>query len=534
MATEASTYQAIANLNLWLKQRSGDPMLLSDIPTIIPLRWSYFQANWQFIKAGLVSRVPSYFNPSYLNTMILEFDTFMTLHTYVSASVNPFANISVFYQYYAIFDNIQIQNINLTNQEKLILSNAILAVQQYSKTDFVNIKNTIISYRDAYADTVGLDDATYNSTYGRSAIAAQRPATINDIDFLVTLQNSIVSVDFILSNLFQVDAVLDHFALARTNANNPNINIGSYSSGFLAKMNFGDNLETVATKYLGDPNKWLDIAIANGLKAPYIDEIGTTISLLSNGSGNQINLAQFDPQGNANVDKIYVNQPIFLQSTTQVIPDQRSITSIKVVPVSGEIIVGLSGAANLNEYTTAANASIRVYLIGTINSSFYVLIPSTQPLDDDRQEEVPWFLASTPLDEQRAKVDLAIDANGEINFTTNGDLVLSYGLDNAVQAMRLKVITELGTVRYHPNFGLVSVVGKVNADLDSIKSLIAESLIAQVAADPRFDRIETLDVEYVANNTTGNGVAFMAIAMTVRLAGGSQTIPISFTVNNPS
>jgi hypothetical protein len=533
MATLANTYQAIGNLNLWLKQRSGEPMMLSDIPNIIPLRWSYFQANWQFIKSGLTSLVPSYFNPAYLTSMISQFDTFMTLHTYVPSTVNPFSNASVFYQYYAIFDNIQIQSINLTNQEKLILSNAILAVQQYSKNDFLNIKNTITSYRDAYADTVGLDDPTYNETYNRQAIAPQRSATLLDVDFLLTLQNSITSVNFILSNLFQVDAVLDHFALARTNANNPEIAIGSYSSGYLVKMNNGDNLEALATKYLGDPNKWLDIAIANGLKPPYIDEIGMAIPLLSNGDGNQINLAETNQQGDYNIDLIYVNQPVFLQSTTQVIPDQRTITSIKVVPVSGEIIITLSGSSNLNEYTTAANASIRVYQIGTINSSFYVLIPSTNPLDDDRSEEVPWFLTSTPDDEKRAKVDLAIDANGEINFTTNGDLVLSYGLDNAIQAMRLKIITELGTLRYHPNFGLVSVVGKVNADLDAIKSLIAESLIAQVSADSRFDRIESLDVEYVVG-AGANGTAVMAITMVVRLAGGNKTIPISFTVNNPA
>lgn len=534
MATLSNTYQSIANLNLWFKQRSGDPIMLSDLPTIIPLRWTYFQANWQFLKAGLLAQVPSYFNPGYLNDMILAFDNFMVLHTYIASSINPFSNINVFYQFYAIFDNIQVEGISLTNQEKTIMQNTIALVQQYSKNDFLNIKSTITAYRDNYADLVGLDDATYNETYGRSAVAAQRTANLVDVNKLLTLQNSITSVNFILSNLFQVDAVLDHFALARQNANNPDINIGTYASGSLVRINYGDSLETLAVKYFGDANKWLDIAIANGLKAPYIDEIGTVIPLLSNGGNNQISLSQTDVQGNYNINAVYVNQPVFLQSSTKVIPDQRTIVSIKVIPISGEIVLELDGPSNLDIYKTADNANIRVFQRDTLNSSFYVLIPSTTPLQDDRVEEVPWFLASTPNDLKQTKIDLAIDANGEINFTANGDLVLSYGLDNAIQAMRLKVITELGTLRYHPTYGLVSVVGRINGDIDSVKTLIIESLTVQVAADPRFDRIESLDVEYVASNSSATGVAFIGINMTVRLAGGTQVIPITFTVNNPS
>ena len=531
MATLSQAYQSIANMNLWLKVRSGDNPLLSDIPTIIPLRWTYFRDNWEFLKSGVQDKVSAYFDPDFLNQQIIDFTSFIEAQRYSSSTLNPFSDSVTFNKFYAIFDNIAIDDISLTNEEKDLVKNTIAAVQQYSKNDFLKIKQNVEDYRDRYTDTVGLSDDQYNTTFNKASIPPQLTATIVDINALLTLQSAVKTADFILANLFAVDTAVDPFALARANANNPDVNIGSYSSGFLVKLNYGENLESLANRYFGDPNRWIDIAIANGLQPPYIDEIGTSIPLLSNGSGNQINLSETDVDGSLNIDKLYINQPVFLQSTTQVTVDQRSVVSIRQIPVSGEIILELDGAANLDIYHTADNANIRVYQTNTINSGFYILIPSTQPLPDGRNEEIPWFLAKSADDEKRAKVDIAIGENGEINFTTNGDIQLSYGLDNAIQAMRLKIITELGTLRYHPTFGLVNVVGKINSDIAGVKNLITESLNSQVAADSRFDRIESLSVDYLVNARTNDGVAAIAITMAVRLAGGSRVVPISFTVS---
>ena len=532
MATLDSTYQDIANVNLWLKTRSGDDILLSDVPTIIPLRWTYFRDNWEFIKAGMQDKVSKYFDPDFLNDQIKEFTKFIDSQKVGEQRINPFSDSITFHKFYAVFDNIQVDTIELTNEDSRLLDSTIAIVKAYSKNNFLSIRQNITDFRDRTADTYGLSDTNYNQTYHKSSIPPQITATIVELNLLVTLQNAIKTVDFILANLFAVDAAVDPFALARANANNPEIDIGSYASGSLVRINYGENLESLATRYLGDPNKWIDIAIANGLKPPYIDEIGIRIPLISNGSGNQINLSETDVSGQLNIDRLYINQPVFLQSSTEVTVDQRSIVSIRQIPVSGEIIIELDGPSNLGIYQIANNANIRVYQANTINSSFYVLIPSTRPLQNDRKEELPWFLAKSAEDEKQAKIDIAVDSNGEINFATNGDIKLSFGLDNAIQAIRLKIITELGSLRYHPDFGLVNVIGKVNADIDGVRNLITESISSQVGADSRFDRVENLDVEYLASNGTNEGVAGIAINLSVRLAGGNRVIPISFTVSN--
>lgn len=532
MATINEAYKSIADVNLWLRLRGGEALTLADIPSLIPLRWSYFRDQWEFIRPGLINNMAATTNPDFLNEQIEDFTKFIESQRTSTAKLNPFQDAQVFFRYYAVFDNLQIEAINLTNQEQQIIESEISRINMFSKNNFLQARKNMLDYHDRLADTYGLADDDYNKAFNKSSIPPQINATIVEANLLLTLRSAVKTADFILANLFAVDLSIDPFALARANANNPDVNIGQYKSGRLVKINYGESLESLANRYLGDPNKWIDIAIANGLKPPYIDEVGVRVPLLSNGSGNQINLAGTDINGNLNIDKLYINQPVFLQSTTEVVVVQRTIISLRQVPISGEIILELDGDRDMDRFKTLDQAYIRIFAPNTVNSSFYVLIPSQEPLPDGRNDEVPWFLAKSPEDEKRAKVDLAIDDSGDLTFTTNGDVKLSYGIENAIQAIKLKIVTELGSLRYHPSFGLVNVIGNRNTNVDDLRELLTQSVLSQIQADSRFDRVEDFAVDYLVNNQTGQGVGAMAISMSVRLAGGTQVIPISFTVNN--
>lgn len=528
MATITQAYQSIANVNLWLKLQTGDPLVLTDVPSIIPLRWTYFSQSWNMLLPKLKAKVAGYKFSDLYAQQLIDFTNFVNVQRNSATMVNPLSDASVLYRFFTVFDNINIKSINLTNQEQVLLTDAITLVTLYTKNDFLSLQSNIKTYRDSQTDIVGLTDATYNATYNRSAITAQTVAQIQDVEYLETLQAASQTIDFILANLFAVDIAVDPFALARANANNPAINIGQYSSGQLVRFQYGDDLESLANRYLGDPNKWIDIAIANGLQPPYIDEVGQNVPLQSNGSGSQINIAAIDSSGNNNSEKFYINQTIFLQSQTQRFPDQRNIVNIHQIVATGDLVITLSGTANLNTYTTADNASVLVFAPNTINSSLFILIPSSEPLPNSRQDTIPWFLAKSAEDEKRMGIDLLLGDKDDLVFTLNNDLSLSYSLQNATQAMKLKIVTELGELRYHTGFGLVNVIGNKNNSLSTVKTAITNSIVTQVAQDSRFDRIETLNVNYVAGST---GPAAFVIDMTVRLAGGSQVIPISFSVN---
>lgn len=523
-------FQASANLSLWFKVRGGDQLTLADIPEIIPLRWPYFRDNWEFIKPQIVANASKAQDPDFLNATLDTFSKFIAEQRVSTSNVNPFSGSIIYYRYYPIFDNVFIESIDLTNEEHDLVTNNSNAVSTYSKNDFLKIKEVIVAYRDRLADLGGLGDSTYDGVMNRGPITPQYDASITDVNLMLALQKNITSVDFVLANLFAVDAALNPFALARSNANNPDVNIGQYSSGRLVRINYGEDLESLATRYMGDPNKWIDIAIANGLKPPYLDEVGQRLFLISNANGNQINVGPTDMSGNINADKFFVNQVVVLQSAVENFPDMRTILDIKEVPVSGELVILLDGEADLDKYKLVDQANVRVFLPNTINSGLYILIPSEEPLDNPRQDEVPWFLAAAAADEKKAKIDIALNDDGDITFNTNGDLKLSYGLDNAVQAIKLKMMTELGTNRYHPDFGLVNIIGSKNQNLDDLKSLLIESISNQISIDSRFDRIESLNIQYLVNPSNNNSVAAMHITLSVRLAGGSTVIPITFTV----
>ena len=165
-----------------------------------------------------------------------------------SKKINPFSDGTIFHKYYSIFDNIAVENIQLTSDEESIISNGIEEVRRYSKNDFLLIKSELNSYRNRYTDTVNLSDEDYNKAFNKSSIAGQVKATITDINLINTIQQGIKSVDFILANLFAVDAFVDPFALARANANNPEIDIGLYSSGRLVKLHYGESLDRKSTR----------------------------------------------------------------------------------------------------------------------------------------------------------------------------------------------------------------------------------------------------------------------------------------------
>lgn len=530
MSQSAEALSASSELNLWYKVRGGEDLKLSDIPEIIPLRWTYFKQNWEFIKKSILDNASSYGDPDFLNDQIKQFSDFIASQRNAPTKINPFSDGSILHRYYAIFDSISVTSIPLTVEEENIIDARKREVQAFSKNDFLRIKKRLIDYRDSIADISNLKDDTYNSVYKRSSIASQFNATTVDLNLMLSMQENIASVDFLLANLFNVDAVLDPFALARANANNPEVNIGQYNSGRLVKLNYGEDLQSLANRYLGSADSWIDIAIANGLKAPYIDEVGEKISLLSNAQSNQINLAATDINGNLNIDKFYINQVVVLQSNVENFPEQRSIVNIRQIPISNEIILELDGDPDLNRYKIADQAHIRVFKPNTTNSSFYILIPSSEPLDNTRQNEVPWFLAKSQADEKKAGIDLYIDENGDINFNNNGDLELSYGLENAVQAVKLKLVTELGSLRYHPEYGLVNVSGTNNSDIDSIKAQIIESLVQQIEADSRFSNIETLDVRYLTRQNDPNMATSFGISMSVKMAGSDTVIPITFSI----
>jgi hypothetical protein len=522
----AQAFNSLAELKIWFRDQSGEKLKLSDVSDIISLRWTYFRDNWEFIRDSLVNKAELYEYPDRLITQVDSLGRFIERQrNSANKKINPFRKSTVLTDYYAVWENIDVSSIPITRQEQGLIDSRLATIRRFVKTDFQRIRSDIVAARDEIADVVGLSDDAYNASKDRSSVAQLRDVRISDITNMQTLHTGIIATDYILANISTLDTIsVDTFLLARSNANNPDIEIAQGRSGRLVRMNYGDSLQDLAARYFGDPDRWIEIAIANGLRPPYIDEIGQTIPIISNGDGNQINIAKTDPFGNNNIDKLYINQAVFLKSDATTAPEQRSIINIKEIPISGEIVIELDGPIDLDRYTIIDNAHIRIYKQNTINSQFLILIPSEQPLPQGRVGEEPFFLKSLAEDEKNSGVDLAVDSDMDIVFTSTSDLDLSFGISNAVQAIKYKIMSERGQLPRHPDFGLTPVMGQKATDPEEIKQALINSINGMINADSRFSRIETLDI----SQPTGNQ---MVIRLSVRMAGTGTVIPISFSVN---
>ena len=522
---------SMQELAFWYKLKNNEELTLSDMPEIIRLRWPYFRDNWETIKPDYESKIEVYPEADKLRLEIESFSEFITTQRTSAGKRNPFDNEDILVRFYTIFDNTIIGNISLTYEEQQQLDNKINRIDGWGRGEFLYIRSLLQAERDAIADRASASDEDYNRVFDRSSQAARVNIKNADINKMFELMEAIKAIDFILANIFSLDtAVVDPFALARANAANEEIEIGDYNSGTLAKLNYGEDLQALAARTLGDPDRWIDIAIANGLKPPYIDEVGQKLLLISNASGNQINISGTDDNGELNIDKLSVGQFVQLQSDAETFPEQRGILNITEVPVSGELIIQLDGEPDLDRYKLVDNAYISIFKQNTINSGFYILIPSTEELDDDLKSDTPWFLRASDVTEKRQKIDLFLDENGDITFDPTGDLQLSYGLDNAIQAIKLKLVIEQGELRRHPEYGLIAVQGSANNNIEAVKNILIESITSNIAADERFSRINRLDIGY-SNVLNANSGVSLNVVLEVVLAGSGQLVPITFDVN---
>jgi len=89
---------------------------------------------------------------------------------------------------------------------------------------------------------------------------------------------------------------------------------------------------------------------------------------------------------------------------------------------------------------------------------------------------------------------------------------------------------EQGELIRHKDYGLISVIGDSNIDVDAVRRILVDSIDSAIKADTRFSNIESLNIEYV-NSLDSKPVSAFKVKLIVKLAGSDQNIPISFNIN---
>jgi len=412
---------------------------------------------------------------------------------------------------YALFEQIDMDTVTLSEEQRQRFEEEVQRVRNYNIDDLREIRNTLYTLALDISNEFGAGDTTVNQILGRPAPKVRlTPLTVEENEILVALFEAVTQMD-ILTATRNIDEsrrvnplqfVGDYAAAAGVQFS------ASSSAKVLVPVPFGKSIEEMALRYLGDANRWLEIATLNSLREPFIDEEGFRYPLLSNGDGRQIVVG-------SSVN-LFVGQKITLFSNT--VPQfNRKITALERIGSSTNYLVTVDGLPNLDSLTLAQAATLQAYLPGTVNSQDQIYIPTDLPAEpDDYARQVPGIEVSAIVG--LSKIDLLLTEDFDVAINNQGDFRLAAGLTNLIQALKIKFFTERGSILTDPSFGLGLTPGSNITDIDA--NNLFRDISALVTQDPRFEKIERLEINL-------NGPV-LEISVKIVLANRMGVVPITF------
>lgn len=412
-------------------------------------------------------------------------------------------------KFYDLLKNVPISGLSISDSQSDAISGVIDDARNTTVDQLKNYRALILELCLQLSNNFGSNDSYYNKIYKKSySNYRTNPVTLDEYDILKAFYDLVSAYDLLTAtidvNSLNTQNTLDYVAGL---ASNSKINFNIPTSKKLMPVPFGLTIEQISARYLKDPSRWLEIATLNGLRDPYIDEDGFQLKLLSNGIDRQIIVN--------NSDNLYIGQTVVLKSQTQQ-ASARTILNIERLSDTSYLIT-LDGLADLNSFKLSEDAYLQAYLPGTINSQQKIFIPSNKTATEDQRITPPSVTLKDPLSSV-SKVDWLIQENGDLAINNYGDFRYSYGMTNIIQALRIKLGTEVGKVLIHPDFGLPIKPGTSTSD--TVLKEIYNSISKMIKQDSRFSGISKLQLLLTRNTLTIN--------LAVSIPGQTGIFPVSF------
>lgn len=382
-----------------------------------------------------------------------------------------------------------------------------------TRKDLENMRNDVLSIAADYADQIGLGNATYNRVYGRKTQAVVgRTPTRDETQALWAMQTVARSLDRLAaSRAIQTDSrpsSLEYIASLATAAGVPFV---QPVSKFLVPVPYSMTLEMIARNYLGDALRWHELAALNNLRAPYVDEEGFDVPLLTNAVGHTVTVGS--------AANIYLGQVVWIGSTTKIATKRKIQRIDQVAP--NYVIVTVDGDDDLVGYIQANGAYLHTYLPGTINSQMLMFIPSQLAPQPNLEPKLPDGVKDDGyLD--IGGVDWLLTPTGDLVIGPDGDFRFAFGLTNIIQTARIIIGTPKGSMILHSEFGLGIKPGTNTADVDTAE--IFRSLQETFSSDPMFSGLTSAAIEKDGPKTT--------LSLAVNIRGSSSPVPIALDLNS--
>jgi hypothetical protein len=433
-----------------------------------------------------------------------------------AANANQVSPINQIYEEpesnFEFFNSISLDELSLTPQQQAAIQdeielNSLISAEEI-RDIIANTQNLILDLSNNF----GAGDEFFSQVYGRPAPRKRAtPMSVEEFELLAALEQVVLDMNILIATRDiddqRIQSPLEYVGGLAEDSEIP-FNASS-TAKYLAPVPFGLTVEEISARYLGDPDRYNEIITLNNLRSPYIDEDGFFYSLLSNGDGRQFNISS-----NKN---LFVGQKIQLSSNTT--PTfTRKITSIERI-TDTNYLVTVDGLSDLNSLTTVDQAKMKGFLPGTVNSQNQIFIPSDQAVEaEPRTYDIPYLKEDTLTG--LSKIDWLIADNGDVVLNSFGEVALANGLNNLVQAMRMKINTAKGQILSNPEFGLGLQPG-INVTDANIENIL-QDLTSMVTEDSRFEGVDNIELNVLPPE--------ISLSITARLANGRGIFPINFTV----
>jgi hypothetical protein len=413
---------------------------------------------------------------------------------------------------FELFNSVTLDQVNFGFAQQERINQDLENLRQTTVDDLIEDRNTLLELALQISNAFGAGDEDYARINGRPSPNQRiQEMSIDEFAILRSLYDTIQALDSVTStNELDQGRTESAFQYVGSLAAESDITFNSDSTSKIRlPVPFGLNMEQIAARYLGNPDRWVEIAALNGMRSPYIDEDGFFLPLLSNADGRQFTISSRD--------NLFINQKVYISSLTQPTTIRR-IINIEQINTSTYLIT-VDGLDNLSTYTTTDQAKMRAYLPGTVNSLDQIFVPNDGVAEDTvLSRPVPAF-EGDPL-VGLSKIDWLLEENGDVAMDSFGDARLAAGITNISQALKLKFVTPPNRLLKNPEYGAGLTPGISNADLNSQDVL--RQIVKSIETDPRFGAIISLTLQR-------SGAVF-AVSLAVQIANGNGLFPINFVV----
>lgn len=410
------------------------------------------------------------------------------------------------------FNGIELSELELTPQQQLAIQQESQRAELVTIGDLREFRQELLNLALDISNNFGSGDSTYSTLYNKATPKTRATQlTIRENEILNSIFESIQMYDLLTATkAFDDNKAVNNMEYVGGLADEAGISFEQLPSKLLAPVPFGASIEEIAARYMGNADKWIEIATVNNLRSPYIDESGFVLNFISNADGRRFNVDNSENQ-------LFIGQVVTILSDTVPL-FIRKITDIEKIS-DNNYLVTVDGLDNLDNLTIVDNARMQGYLPGTVNSQNQIYIPVSAPSEaDDRIFEIPSIDYTSLV--KISKVDFLLTENNDIAINSVGDFRLANGLTNLIQALKLKIQTQKGSLLRHLDYGIGLKHGISIADIET--GAILNALNEMIQNDPRYEEITKISIR-ISGSTLG-------IDMAVTIPNSTGIVPVSFNM----